>query len=148
MKPDKERKVAVYLAGILLVVGAISYAAFPEKTPAEPVRIMFETVSGNVLFDHKTHGSDEGYGVSCTDCHHHNQEEEADFLACGACHQIPEDGETVPKACLDCHDLSEVEDTEIIKRSDAFHSQCIGCHEEFGEGPGKGSEACASCHVL
>ena len=148
MSPMRERKFAYYLAGILLVVGTISYAAFPVKTPEQPIRIMFKSVSGNVLFDHKTHGSDSGYGNSCEDCHHHPGEGEADLRACKDCHQIPPEGESVPKACLDCHDATEVEDTEIMKSSDAFHAQCRGCHEDFGEGPGNGSEECSSCHVL
>jgi hypothetical protein len=149
MTQIKERKLAFYLAGILLVVGAISYAAFPEKAPEEPIRIMFTSVSGNVLFDHQTHGAETGYGLSCVDCHHHPEEEgEEDFRACGDCHQIPQEDASTPEACLDCHDESDVEDTEMIKSADAFHSQCRGCHEDFGAGPGNGPEACSSCHVL
>jgi hypothetical protein len=144
----KEGKFPYYLAGVLLVIGTISYAAFPVKTPEQPIRIMFKSVSGNVLFDHKIHGSDSGYGNSCEDCHHHPGEGEADFRACEDCHQIPPEGESVPTACLDCHDATEVEDTEILKSADAFHQQCRGCHEDFGAGPGPGSEECSSCHVL
>ena len=46
--------------------------------------------------------------------------------------------------CLDCHDADEVEDTEMMKRSDAFHEQCIRCHQDFDAGP----VACAACHVV
>ena len=149
MTPIKERKLAYYLAGILLVVGAISYAAFPDKTPEEPVRLMFKSVSGNVLFGHQTHSAESGYGIACKECHHHPEEAEEEkdvYQSCKNCHQIPKEGESVPPVCLDCHDKSEVEDSEIIKSADAFHAQCSGCHEDFGAGPKE--QECASCHVL
>jgi len=148
MSPMKEKKLACYFAGVLLVVGAIAYAAFPVQTPEEPVRIMFKSISGNVLFDHKTHGSDIGYGIACKECHHHPQEEEMDLRPCRDCHQIPETGESVPEACFDCHDAEEVEDSEIMKNRDAVHAQCWQCHDDFGSGPGSGTEQCSSCHVL
>lgn len=148
MTPLKERKLAYYLAGILLVVGAICYAGFPVQTPEPPVRIMFHAVAGNVLFAHQTHASETGYGIACNECHHHPEESEDTPLACSACHQIPEEGEKAPQACLDCHDISEIEDSEFMKSADAFHAQCIGCHEDFGKGPGEGPEQCAACHVL
>jgi hypothetical protein len=31
------------------------------------------------------------------------------------------------------------------KRSDAFHQQCAGCHEDFGKGPAESN--CNGCHV-
>lgn len=142
----KHRKRAYYLAGVFLVVGAICYAAFPVKAPEQPIRVMFKAVSGNVLFDHKAHLSETGYGIACKECHHHPQEDEADLRACKACHHVPPEGEKVPSACLDCHDATEVEDTEIIKSSDAFHRQCAGCHLDFGAGPKE--QECSSCHVL
>ena len=105
MTPIKERKLAYYLAGILLVVGAVSYAAFAAKKPEEPVRLMFKSVSGNVLFGHKTHTAESGYGIACIECHHHYFEEEGEetdpYQPCKNCHRIPEEGESVPQACLE-----------------------------------------------
>ena len=147
MGPLKERKLAYFLAGILLVMGIICYAAFPVKAPEVPIRIVFNAVAGNVLFAHQTHASATGYGIACQECHHHPPGDEVEPIACSACHQIPEEGQKAPQACLDCHDITEVEDTEFIKASDAFHMQCIGCHEEFGKGPGEGPQHCSACHV-
>ena len=93
-------------------------------------------------FDHKTHTGDNGYGLNCKDCHHHPLEEEADLSTCGKCH-IQGQAESLPVSCQDCHEADEIEDTEIVKRGDAFHGQCIGCHQEFGAGP----IDCAECHV-
>lgn len=143
MAPKKEPKLAYILAIVLLALGVLSYSAFSAKTPENPIRIMFKSAAGNVLFDHKTHLAASGYGLACTDCHHH-PEEEADLRACGDCHRHPEKEEKVPQSCLDCHELDEIEDTEMLKRADAFHMQCINCHKEIEAGP----EECRSCHVM
>ena len=149
MTPQKELKLAYSLAAILLIVGFISYGAFPAKPPDEPIRLMYKTLAGKVLFDHKTHAAETGYALACQDCHHHPEEpeEEADALQpCGYCHQIPAEGEALPKTCLDCHEPEDIEDVEITKRSDAFHSQCESCHQEGGIGPEE--ERCSWCHVM
>jgi len=124
-----ELKLAYGLVIFLLVVGVLSYAAFPAKTPDEPVRLMFKVTAGQVLFDHKTHNADTGYGISCGDCHHTLTEEEyADAQSCSECHD-PDEG-----------------DEETPKRADAFHRQCAGCHEEYGAGPIE--KECSACHVM
>ena len=130
MAPKKELKLAYYIAGILLFVGALSYAAFPVNVPDEPRRIMFESIAGKVFFDHKTHSTETGYGLDCIECHHELEEGETD----------PQ-----PELCGDCHE-PDSEDEEVPKKLDAFHLQCAGCHEEFNAGPL--TEECNSCHVL
>jgi len=144
MAPNKELRLAYGLAVVLFVLGVLTYAAFPAKTPDVPVRLMFKVVAGKVLFDHKTHTSETGYGLSCQDCHHHPEDDESALRACGDCHNLPEEGPQFTEACAECHESDEIEDTEMVKRGDAFHSQCIGCHEEFGAGAAE----CSECHVL
>ena len=122
-------KLAYGLAIYLLFVGVLCYAAFPAKTPAEPVRLMFDVTAGKVLFDHKTHSADNGYGISCGDCHHTLSEDE--YADAGS--------------CTECHDPDEG-DEEIPKRADAFHQQCSGCHEGYGAGPLE--KECSACHVM
>ena len=143
-----QMKFASYSAILLFVIGFFCYAAFPSRPPDEPIRIMFHSNAGKVLFGHKTHTSIEGYGVSCQDCHHHPPDDESALQACGYCHQLPAEGEDFPESCLDCHDLDEIEGSEVIKRSNAFHDQCRSCHVEFGAGPGDSDDACNDCHVL
>jgi hypothetical protein len=129
MFSKKELRLVYGSAICLLLVGALSYAAFPAKTPDPPVRLMFKVVAGNVLFDHKTHTSESGYGISCGDCHHTLSEEEyADAQSCSECH-APDEG-----------------DEEVPKLSDAFHRQCGGCHQDFGAGPAESE--CSACHVM
>ncbi|MFC1813981.1 cytochrome c3 family protein [Thermodesulfobacteriota bacterium] len=151
MTPKKELQLAYGMVIILLVVGFLSYTAFSAKTPDQPVRIMFKGVAGKVLFDHKTHTSDTGYGISCKDCHHPHppdayeevpEGQEITYQACGDCHQIPEGDVKVPQSCLECHEPDEV---EISKKSDAFHSQCESCHQDAGAGPEE--NRCSWCHV-
>lgn len=67
MDSKKEKTVAYYLAGILLLVAVVCYAAYPINPPEPPLRIMFRNITGNVLFDHKEHTSDKGYGLKCTE---------------------------------------------------------------------------------
>lgn len=125
MTSNKARKLAYGLAIYFLFVGIVSYAAFPVNAPDKPVRLMYPSVAGNVLFDHATHASIPGYAVNCSDCHH----------------DLEGDDSGTPETCGACH--SEEGDADVPKRADAFHKQCIGCHTQFGAGP----EACASCHV-
>ena len=124
-----ELKLAYGLAICFLFVGVLCYAAFPAKTPDKPIRLMFDVTAGKVLFDHKTHYVETGYGLSCGDCHHTLSEEEyADAQSCSECHE-PDEG-----------------DEEVPKRADAFHLQCTGCHEEYGSGPLE--KECSACHVM
>ena len=123
MEVKTERIVAYGLTIVLFVVGIVCYAAFPLKAPEEPVRIMFKSTAGSILFDHKVHASTSGYGIACVDCHHNLEDE----------------GEK-PAACGDCH---EIDSEDPVKRSDAFHTQCQGCHEDSGAGP----VDCSACHV-
>jgi len=144
MLSKKQLKIAYGLIIYLLFVGVLCYAAFPEKIPDEPVRMMFNVAAGKVLFDHNAHTSGLKYGLSCYDCHHHPMDDESSLTACGECHHITEAVEGLPEKCIECHDADEIEDTEMLKRSDAFHEQCIKCHQDFEAGPA----ACAACHVM
>ena len=128
MTSKKELLIASILAVVLFVIGVVSYAAFPPKSLDQPLRIMFKCIAGKVLFDHKIHTADSGYGFACNDCHHNLEEDETEPEACGACHEP----------------VSEDEDTP--NRADAFHSQCIGCHQENDTGPME--KDCALCHVM
>ena len=127
MFSKKELKLAYGVAVCLLLIGAICYASFPLKAPEEPLRLMYTVAAGNVLFNHKVHSFEEGYGLSCEDCHHELLDGESD----------------VPLQCGECHDPTEG-DEEVPKRADAFHFQCINCHKDFEAGPVE----CTGCHAL
>ncbi|MCG6908966.1 MAG: cytochrome c family protein [Deltaproteobacteria bacterium] len=143
MLSEKRLKIVYGLIIYLLLVGVLCYAAFPEKSPVEPVRKTYNVVAGKVLFDHQAHASELHYGLSCYDCHHHPIDDDSSLIACGDCHYATEEANGLPDKCLECHDADEVEGTEILKRSDAFHEQCINCHQNFDAGP----VACTACHT-
>lgn len=127
MELKSEKFIAYCLAALLLVIGVVCYAAFPAKTAEEPIRIMLNSTAGKVMFSHKVHAGEDGYGIECVDCHH----------------VWEEDSGEKPVSCGECHE-AESEEEDMPKRSDALHRQCIGCHEDDGTGPVE----CSKCHVL
>ena len=142
MTEKKELRIAYILTVVLLFAGVSSYAGFQGPEPESPVRLMYKSVAGKVLFDHKTHADASGYGIECLACHHHPEEEE-NLASCGSCH-AKEKNKTARLSCLDCHDAGEIDVGDPLIKSDAFHKQCIDCHKEGGAGP----EDCGSCHAI
>jgi len=177
MSLKNELKFVYALAIVCLVVGVFCYSSLSAKAPEEPIRKMYKTVGGDVLFDHQTHSGD--YNLECVACHHDFDSDAGAGapVSCGNCHQM--EGEYVPAfgkggrfnhdmhsddyglSCNDCHhDYNEEEggtpqmcsdchekgagDDFMLGRVEAFHKQCIGCHEESGVTPGKND--CAGCH--
>lgn len=128
MNRKTEKYIAFCAGAVLFCVGVVSYAAFPKKSMERPVRIMFQTSGGNVLFLHNVHADKENYGLDCADCHPAWSSDEAER----------------PGSCTGCHNV-ENSDDGMLKRSDALHTLCRGCHEEGGHGP---VEKCTDCHVL
>lgn len=146
MISDHHKKLAYGLATVLLAVGIIcfSYTAFSAHPPSPPHRVMFKVIAGNVLFQHKTHTDASGYALACTDCHHHPYDDESSELrACTDCHAKSDALAAVEETCSECHDSDEYDLEELAARTEAFHGQCIGCHEEFEAGP----KECSSCHA-
>ena len=143
MAPKKELKLAYGLAIVLMVVGVLSFAGYSAKVPDPPLRMMYPTNAGKVLFDHQNHLAADRYGLACADCHHHPEGED-NTMACGDCHGSPEQHAAIAETCNECHDPDFYDLADVSKRSDAFHQQCIGCHEQFNAGP----VACNACHVL
>lgn len=129
MNSEKELQLAYILLIFLLVVGIFSYTAAPARSPDVPVRLSMKAANGNVLFDHKTHMDEVGYGLSCMDCHH----------------DMESDDPETATSCLECHE-TDLEDEDMPNRKDAFHQQCANCHIDFGSGPQYRPEDCSGCH--
>lgn len=149
---NKQLQISVWITAILLVVGILIYifTAFADKKSdanqeeKPPIRVLYNTPSGKVLFDHKAHTSETKYGLSCIDCHHHPEDEEEAIRSCNDCHVYPNKETTVNPTCLDCHEEDEVEGVETNNQVHPAHSrgECIKCHREFGKGP----VDCNTCH--
>ncbi len=121
MTSKKDLKISFILTIVLLITGIVCYASFPPPASDEPVRLMFQNAAGKVLFTHSVHNAD--YDLSCLDCHHNIEDDEI-------------------YTCSDCHEPTGDED--MPSRTDAFHAQCQGCHEDAGSGPVE----CNSCHAI
>ncbi|MEF2145405.1 MAG: cytochrome c3 family protein [Desulfovibrionaceae bacterium] len=150
---------------ILIVTGALLLAALAGpllSAPAEqpPARVLFDNTGGRVIFAHTVHVDD--YGLECGECHH-DEGDPAKPVPCGACHPASFDESWKhdhpsffpnKDMCLRCHDSDPSggvtpdnrPDTDWLPvRADAFHGQCMGCHDSMG-GP-TGEQECKSCHA-
>jgi len=80
----------------------------------------------------------------CADCHDDMYQE--GLKGCRNCHsrQQPQGQALAPTACSTCHTLPANE--LIPTKTNAFHGQCIGCHEQQEAGP-FGDDACYKCHM-
>jgi hypothetical protein len=147
MISKKELQLAKWSIVILLVVGILGYifTAYTTKAPDEPVKKIYDAAKGKVIFDHKTHTLETKYGLSCTDCHHHPQDEEEAIRSCDYCHVYPDKNKPFNSNCLDCHDQEDIEGVKTNNQVDSTHSrgECIKCHTEYGKGPVE----CESCHA-
>ncbi len=145
MKQKKESKIAGMAIAILLLIGIICYAGFipakKSKETVEPLRLMYKTSAGKVLFDHKTHANKSGYNIECTDCHHHNEDS---MTSCATCHLKDVEPGKTPDRCLECHNISDIEGAIVKNYADTLHEQCIECHKESGLGPVE----CSQCHIM
>jgi len=87
----------------------------PEREPA--------------VFDHDLHNEMAGLEDDCYLCHHMD----------GSAPSPDDTSEGIP--CADCHMVDADDGTTGLM--DAYHGQCITCHEDRGAGP----LACGECHV-
>jgi hypothetical protein len=151
---------------VLAIVAVIGYAT-PKPPPEMPKRILFENKGGHIVFDHVEHS--DMYMIPCEDCHHADEAPEQKVLPCGRCHQPAFDQAFVQShvnwdmsdeycmschhegfdgensmLCSDCHFDEKISDL-VPTRMDAFHDQCMDCHEMMG-GP-YGQEDCNDCHT-
>ena len=115
---------AFVLALALVCVAAAGYRFLSPQPPEEPNRRMFVGKAGNVLFDHTTHVND--YGLDCIRCHH-NLEDEDEIYSCAECHAVL---------------AEDLDDEDMLTKTDALHDQCISCHREEA-----GPVECARCHA-
>jgi hypothetical protein len=156
----KNRYIPIITISVVLALVAAVGFLIPPAVQDAPTRVVLDNSGGRVIFNHLTHVDD--YGLECSDCHHDDIGQDTP-IACGNCHPAAFDKKfkaehmknfKSDEACLRCHDekptgpLSEEDrpDIESIPtRSEAFHKQCMSCHEDMG-GP-YGEDSCYECHA-
>ncbi len=136
MTSKNELRVGYAIGVICLLIGVVCYGALPAKAPEIPVRIMLQSMGGNVLFDHQTHSED--YGLDCEACHHSVYGSLAGApAACGSCHRP----DSVYLSALDSNGLFDHQ-----THSEDFGLDCIDCHHTYTEDDPGEPEACGVCH--
>lgn len=118
-----EKKLPIIIIIICAVLGIYGYTL---ESSGNPIRVLFKTKGGPVVFDHRMHLED--YGFECASCHHELYTDEKIWN------------------CRKCHS-KEVEEYQGICDDRAIHKQCIGancidCHKESG----LDTDDCKSCH--
>lgn len=129
MGKTRSNRIALVLLITSLLVGvAAFYHQETQAPPEEPVRVVYESKGGLVVFDHAAHSA--RMEDDCIACHH-------------------EDGDDDEKEnCRDCHIDNDIpimhayhEKGEDYLDDDTFQS-CMSCHEEWGQDP----KNCQGCH--
>jgi hypothetical protein len=117
---------------IFAIIGIIGYSL---SNASPPVRILFKSKGGYVIFSHQAHVKD--YGLEkCLDCHHN--------IASPASLNMS----SSEWNCSSCHNEASTEYANICEDR-APHRQCIGakcveCHTSMGLNP----KECTFCHKL
>lgn len=143
MMRTKQKKI-VYISAvvILLIIVSVSmvYVRAGNTAPEFKQR-------PPVIFDHDTHMGE----YECLQCHHRYEDGEnvleedeltdiePDELI--TLNVMPEE-ELSGIKCASCHNYKKEKST--LNSMEAFHGQCIGCHEEKASGP----VLCGECHIL
>ena len=111
------------IAGVLLMV---SFLSNPQQTKEQYV---YEPSLGKVTFSHLKH--QERLKTDCQTCHHES------------CQETP------PEACSNCHKkiVQIMPLGEAITLSNAFHTRCIGCHQDKLKEDLKPPVKCQECHI-
>ncbi len=124
MFEQNEKKIPLLLIVIFAVLGIVGYSL---KSTGNPIRVLFKTKGGPVVFDHRTHDSE--YDIKCDACHHEVDSEDSKYPACRECHR---------KGIEEYKDICE--DRPIHKL--CIGANCIDCHKKNDMDTGD----CKSCH--
>jgi len=112
---------------VMLVTGIAMAGEVPESTTIDDCVAKKSAVE----FPHAAHFE----VTECTTCHHTDEGLTAESVggmevqACGACHTTPEEA-TTPEC------------SQMSRKKNHFHINCVACHKEQSAGPTK----CDECH--
>ena len=129
MRETRSNRIAFLLLLTSLIVGVVAFCYHDAKDPPEePVRVVYESKGGLVVFDHAAHT--ERMEGDCVACHHYDGDDDE------------------KENCRDCHLDNDIpimhayhEKGEDFLDDDTYYS-CMSCHEEGGKDP----KNCRGCH--
>ncbi len=138
---NSKKTIYVSLSVLLLIIAAIA-VLFVKSGNTEPQGKQRSLI----VFNHESHIE---YASDCMDCHHkyenddftnnvlEESELEENFPDEDIVLNMIHEAELSEIKCASCHNYK----AKTVSR-DAFHQQCIGCHEKDG-----GPLMCGECHV-
>lgn len=129
MGNTRSNQVALLLLVVSLIVGVVAFYHHEAKAPPEePIRVVYESKGGLVVFDHAEHTA--RMDDDCMACHHYDGDDDE------------------KENCVDCHADNDIpimhayhEKGEDFLDDDTYQS-CMSCHEENGQDP----KNCRGCH--
>ncbi len=112
---------------VIIILGIIAVIGYNINGSGSPIRVLFKTKGGPVIFTHKAHS--EEYVDNCKQCHHSGESgEEPDNWRCRSCHFQGSDIDSI------CEDRPP--------HKECIGEKCITCHEENG----MDTDNCGFCH--
>jgi hypothetical protein len=112
-------KIRIFIIALLCVFIIIAFWGYCYEQETEPIRVVFITKGGPVVFEHLEHTSPDGYELECESCHHNYSTEETK-------------NENTSMNCRECHYSKKLktvcEDADVHKR--CIGENCMQCHEE------------------
>jgi len=142
------------ITAVAVILAVVAIAGYLRPAPAQeaPIRILFDTKGGKVIFSHISHYRD--YKMACATCHHESAERMDEPLRCETCHALEYNQEFTQghaasfadkKFCARCH---HAEFGGVVFEHDAhtddYGADCTDCHHDSDIEPDPGS--CMDCH--
>jgi len=153
-----KKRQALFPAVVIIVTAAVGILGYSleDEQRAEPLRMLYETTAGPVVFDHQLHATSGSYDLECRKCHHleTHLSFEADEGPVVFDHQA-HGREGSGMECRECHHLTThlsfendrggvVFDHQTHSTSADYDLGCDDCHHMKEEG--KRVAECGSCH--
>ncbi len=147
--PSKKYLIITLVTSLLLAVSVIGYL-MPQDSDETPMRILFDSNGGQVVFSHIKHIDD--YGEDCVRCHH-KEEGTTTPLPCGSCHAAKFDQAFAEnhssnfdgEYCAKCHHPAPAGlRFDHDQHDDPSGGDCQTCHH--GPDIEPEPQACSDCH--
>jgi hypothetical protein len=129
------KNVAPILAGLIVALAGVAIWSLPAVSQMDmlyvPTDSYPELTRPAVPFEHEKHNEMAGLDSNCVACHHYYEDG-----------KLVKGMDSVGMACVECHSLDGEGKYGQPSLTDAYHLQCMGCHDQKDAGP----ITCGDCH--